>query len=68
MTWAQKHKENKKLIGLYSDYLLSGEKMAPDDYLKLVNEIARLDTQTRQIEEMPYGKIKKEINQYTIER
>lgn len=66
MTWKQKYKENKKLIQGFSDFLLSGEELQPEDYLKLINEIARLDSKNRQIEQMPFGKIEKETNDYTI--
>ena len=66
MTWKDKYKENKKLIQGYSDYMLT-EKLKPEDYLKLINEIARLDAQNKEIEQMPFIKIDNEINNYTIE-
>lgn len=67
MTYKEKYRENKKLISLYSDFLFSGEKIKPDGTLKLINEIARLDSQNRHIEEMPFRKIDNDINDYTIQ-
>lgn len=64
MTYVRKHKENTRLIAGYMAFL--SECSTYDQRLKLISEIARLHHQNKQIEQMEYQEVKKEMLVYFI--
>ena len=66
MNWKQKYSENKKLITLYDDFLMTTA-VAFGDRLRLITEIARLHEQNKKIEQMTVAKFHKNTNDYKFE-
>lgn len=65
MTYQTKYNENKRLLGLYVNFL--PECTTYDDRLKLSTEIGRLNEQNKAIEKMGFAYTKKDISDYELE-
>lgn len=65
MNWRKKHKENTQLLRRYLDFL--NECTDYDQRLKLCTEIARLQSQNKEIELMTYSRTAQDINDFEIQ-
>lgn len=65
MNWRKKYKENSELLSNYLEFL--NECTDYDQRLKLCTEIARLQSQNKEIELFPFHKIERSEDFFTIQ-
>jgi len=64
LTWNAKHIENHKLINLYLDFLKTVGMLS--DRLKLIDEIARLNQQNKEIQKLTVDKYQEDCMDYKL--